>query len=460
MRSIVHSLMLALFTFNPGAVAEDSEFKLYSPVYQEDLMPHEKLKKDVYVYQNQSMREVNWFYAGLVPRLEDPSRIEVVLSKQGFTMRVSLHMTKEEVALYPLYLIERARETSLIMQEQGIAIFPDPRNQGMYQNYRNKINAIAARLSALPKSQSAYREDLYQLGLELLRKNFPSNIFLSSNANSFKWNESEEKSIALVAHFVYPITTHRFDSLPPAGTYVQSQAYSGVDGVVEERRTYYSKAQNHIFSGYPAFWISSIGSGIGVHGPIRYSRLRDRNPIYGSGESAMKRFWSDNEFIKNPLLPPSQADGSDINSNLRWDLVRTKDSGGCFRAETLELRHLLPSSRDAIFKSIKWQVIDQVDRVQDPVVGNYWYVDVDYYMISPYKRPLERREWVAKHQFKNFKGSQADRDVQIESFINSSYQFEYLDPSTVEIVVPGDLGKKSINQGRLNRAGKIPTLQL
>jgi len=153
----------------------------------------------------------------------------------------------------------------------------------------------------------------------------------------------------------------------------------------------------------------------------------------------MTRFWSENEFRNEARSPMSDFNGI----TYRWDVVRTANSEGCFRAETMELRALLPTDKNVIHNSMTWQVKTPVDLVLTP--NGEKYVDVNYYMINPYAFPLSRSAWAEKEL-----GSQA------EEFLQNSYQFEYLDPATLEFTINGRASTSAMSE--LNRAGGSTSL--
>lgn len=441
---------------NYPALANSSNPRLISPIYKQQEMPHHQLKKDVYIYQNQTNQEVSWLYGGMAPRVEDPNRIQVVISKQGYTMRVTLLMTASEVAKYPGYLVQRSFEIAKVMQENGIQVYPDNRNQQMFELYLSRVQKIAQ--DHIYFSNSGFSLEKYEKGLNLLKEYFPGNIFelkaLDALGGDF------QNQIVVAAHFVYPITTHVSGVLPRAGAYIQSHHFGKAEYAVQERRSYYSKdPESHIFGGFPAFWFSTVGSGIGVHGPIRFTDIYSSNSVHGSGPSAMRKFWLENEFIKNPLLSPFDLSAlNQMHTRMRWDLVRTNQSKGCFRAETLELRHLLPTSREVIFNEIKWQIQDQIDQVFNPELNTYQLVDVNYYLMNPSQKPLSRKNWIADRILRNQKLSKADREQRVQDFIDSSYLFEYLDPSSIEIIIPES--NRARGQGHLNRATSPNIIEL
>lgn len=440
-------------------------------VYDPDEWTQEDLKKEVYVYQNQEMGDVSWFYGGLIPRLEDPKRIQIVFSKKGYTMRASLQLTREEVANYPQYLVGRANEVAKVFSEMNIQIYPEKRNQGMFEAYSQRLIYIQENFD----TTVGYNNKKYLAGLKLLKQNFPKSIFELPPSQA----TSAPNDISVVAHFVYPITIHKSGSqFPVDGVYIQADQYSNANDSINERRTeYYTREKidtdgdgipdktvrvfkNHIFSGFPAFWIDAIGAGTGIHGPIRYSEL-DQSELgqagpYGKSREEMARYWSENEFIKVPdLLPEVEKNGTDISSKLRWDVVRTNDSNGCFRAETLELRHLLPSDPNVIHTQVRWTVITDLDQIILPGTKKKKYVDVDYYMVHPYKFPFSRKQWIAEKILSSTDRMSELKDQKIKEFIENSIQFPYLDPATIEIVISPNQGRNK-GQQRLNRAKPRP----
>ncbi len=447
------------------------------PIYSPEMMPHEDLQQDVYIYQNQSMREVSWLYVGMAPRMEDPSRVEVVFSKQGYTMRVTMELTRREIAAYPRYLVSRAEEVMDILADPEIQVHPDARNHQAFLTYLDRIEDIQNNFDL----RLNYSGQRYQQGLTLLREYFPENVFELPTARRGRWwsgdADGAPDEVAVIAHFVYPITIHRRGSgWPHDGVYIQAEHYSSRSAAINERRTDYGervwvdsngdgqpdrqvrRIKNHIFSGFPAFWLDSKGAGTGVHGPIRYSE-RDQRGLnqsgpYGRTPEAMTRFWTENEFIKDPILAPSLGGtGVDITAPMRWDVVRTNDSNGCFRAETMELRHLLPSDSERIYREVRWRVITEVDEIVIPSTGEVRLVDIDYYLVNPYQFPQSRRQWVGERILTPAQRNSAFREDYVDEFLRNSHQFPYLDPSTVELQIPLTRAYRSMQ--RLNQSGRF-----
>lgn len=365
-----------------------------------------------YVYQSQQMKYVHWMYIGFAPRMQDPKRVRVVFSKTGYTMRVSLQMTKEEVSNYARDLVNKNTEMNKIIAEQ---------NHNVYQWWRMEIfNDEVIRIWQHYDTSSNYSHAKYLQGLELLKEKFPTNIFEMPNSASLGRND-----IGLVAHFVYPITIHKLGkNFPNNGVFTideifnynfdnasDSKQKSILSSRVQDRRTDYGirvacdkngdgviganercrKIKNYIFSGFPAFWIYPSPAGVGVHGPIRYSEPFENNK---AGETCqnypkkMKDFWKANEFI-------AAHQGYEMQNALpsikyRWDLIRTNDSAGCFRAETMELRHLLPTVKSDIVRELVWTITDKIDTVTLPGSTEPKYVDVDYYITNHYGCPDSR----------------------------------------------------------------------
>ncbi|MCX7979330.1 MAG: hypothetical protein N2578_10040, partial [Bdellovibrionaceae bacterium] len=185
--------------------------------------------------------------------------------------------------------------------------------------------------------------------------------------------------------------------------------------------------------------------------PIVYS-TRDMLALDGR---KMSDFWHDNEFAETHVPNPVDWKSEPPTAQLRWDLVRTQASGGCIRAETLEIRHLLPSDPQRIYEGIVWQVLNQVDRVEDPSSHRRLWVDVNYYVLDPKLKPISRASWVEKHLYNQLgqKKRFADLPDKMDDFLGQSLVFPYRDPAAVEIVLKGDSSQKNQLQGRLNRAG-------
>lgn len=391
----------------------------------------EDLMHDAYIYQVRRSRYVNWMYIGYAPRVEDASRIRVVMSKRAKTMRVSLQLTKAELSAYPEYLSRKAGEVEEIVFTRRVQFFQSQR----VEDYISESNRIRRRYN----TNGSYSNRKAEQGLQLMRDKFPTNVFEYANFDSKGPNE-----IAAIAHFVYPITVHSSGTWPEARDYRMSVAYDSIDSAVQERRSVYTKGTgtrvSDVFGGFPAFWVDYRGAGTGVHGPIRYSSVDETNNRsgqrgpYGPARNQMWRFWQENEFLRD-----NSSQGFNQNNVAhRWDVVRTNQSKGCFRAETMELRHLLPSDRNEIFRGIVWRVIDQVDRVQTP--SGEKFVDVNYYMLNPYAFPVSRREWI-----------QRELGTDPQAFIEQSWLFNYLQPATVEFYTDG--GAEPEVMGELNRAG-------
>lgn len=450
---VIHLVFLPTVSLAQLAHLDFEDYKLTTLLYEQEEDGDKKFFYDTYMYQNQDMKSVSWLYAGFVPRMEDPNRVGVFLSKKGYSMRVSMSLTKEEVAKYPYILVKKAKDIEEIMNNFQAKVYPESRNQQQFQSYFDKINEVT---DSLAGREYQYSEEQYQLGLSWLMAFYPENIFEMEYAHHL--NASD---ISVTAHFVYPITIHKGGfNLPPDGVYIQAKEYFSSQDAINERRTeHYERKggkrvlKDHIFSGFPAFWISSKGAGIGVHGPIRYS-LKEQSSShqsgpYGKSSEGMGRFWSENEFLTKPMLPPVD-EFSPIQSRMRWDLVRTNDSQGCFRAETMELRHLLPSNPEVIFRSIKWTVMTEVDQVRLQSYEESKKVDVNYYMVSPYKFPLSRDSWISERILGlNQRLSPEVISQKVEQWKNGAILFPYLDPSTVEIILPPSSrnpGMEKLNQ--------------
>ncbi|MCB0412096.1 MAG: hypothetical protein KDD22_06185, partial [Bdellovibrionales bacterium] len=67
-------------------------------------------KSQAYTLQGSWMNQVNWLYVGYAPRMNDPARVSVTISKQGFTARVHMQLNDEDIIDYPKYLIRRKNQ--------------------------------------------------------------------------------------------------------------------------------------------------------------------------------------------------------------------------------------------------------------------------------------------------------------------------------------------------------------
>ena len=63
--------------------------------------------REAYIYAEAIRSEANWAYIGYAPRMEDPGRVRVLISKTGLTMRVTMKMNPYEVGDFPHYLVSR-----------------------------------------------------------------------------------------------------------------------------------------------------------------------------------------------------------------------------------------------------------------------------------------------------------------------------------------------------------------
>lgn len=318
------------------------------------------------------MRQANWVYLGFAPRMMDPSRVAIYLSKAGYTLRVTMEMNASEVAQYPQYLINRADVLNSTFQTRGLQVT----QPSLWNRYFDQIQKI--------------RKDKigdFKTGLKWLKTFFPKNLASVSDQG-------------VTIHFVYPITTFRGGPvLPPDGT------YNPFD--MEERKDYHNDEGkiDYVFGGFPAIWFYRTRNGVGIHGPIRYSESHDN-----AGGLPMPNFWRNNErggFGYDPQI--------DIQAKYRWDLVRGKDSSGCVRTESMEIRHMLPPSLSDV-QRVSVTAMSTWDQIV--VGGQTKFVNVEYYVVDPYQPPLSREEWLKREA----------PDMLGQNFID----MPYLDPSSVE----------------------------
>lgn len=375
------------------------------------------LVEPAYIYAEQSRGTVNWLYAGFVPRMDDSSRVKVVISKKGYTARVIQNFTAAEIAEYPSKLVSRYKEVNRVLKDKGATILQlrgENARATSFEIYAATINAIQGEMSVVASDPNSK----YVYGLNLLKRLYPQNVF--------------EVAGGVQTHFVYPITIHKSKTWPPAKNY---RPY-----IVEERRSRY-KGGNDIFGGFPAFWLDPGGAGTGMHGPIRYSDFNE--PRADGKKGTMEDQWDENNFL-NENYDPVQG----LHPKYRWDLVRIANSHGCFRAETMEIRALLPSKPSSILKSVVFSVIDDYDRVTVPGQIENKIVNVDYYLMDPYGHP-EKDRWLRSM----YLGGKAKGDWKstLGEFMKGVHTFPYLDPSTIEIKSSNGQGSATL-MGLLNQA--------
>lgn len=362
-------------------------FSLSSTVFAAPMLslPTQQKESDenlhkVYNYALAPMSHANWVYLGFAPRASDPSRVNIHISKAGFTLRLTMEMTEQEVAYYPQALINRAQKVSDILNRNNLSL---AQPQLAQQRYFNTIAKIQQRPEAT-----------YKNGLAWLKTFYPNNVFEVKDGGAIK----------VVAHFVYPITTSRYASNKP---------YDGVytTGYLDERRTDHTDLEtgvsDHIFGGFPAFWFNGH---IGIHGPIRYSNAGDRRR---SGQPVTE-LWRENE-IGNFNYDRQQ----EIQPKYRWDLIRTKGSQGCIRSEPMEIRHLLPASIHQL-KSVQIHVMSTWDQVTLPGTKAPALVNVDYYIRDHYAPAMSQQQWLQQEA------------PQMLGQLNQMKTFPYLDTAVFE----------------------------
>lgn len=380
------------------------------------------LVQKAYTLQEQTMDKVNWLYIGYAPRIQDPKRIKVILSKQGFTMRVNFQMNPEEVADYPAYLKRRADDILKIWSDQKTV---DIKQIGRFQSYLEQVDNIAST-----------GMDNFDGGYYFLSRLFPDNIRKITGPDGREWVEG---------NFVYPITVHKTGKVfyekdgkstsmtpsmkrvsPPAKTYYTQDlqerrsehwAYLEYEDGTQER----SHIQDHLFNGLPAFWFKMAAGtkGAGIHGPIRYSSKTDKNGV-----------------VRNDYLN-DQSLWEDIDPLYRFEVIRTANSEGCVRAEPMEMRHLFPSS-PKLARQVPIHIIDEIDMFDEDMDGvGDKYIDVNYYVENHYGKQ-QKMDWYLKHFITYEERQKAKKDnVSIESVLERKLQrtkvFPYLHPRIVEV---------------------------
>ncbi len=416
LKSLSATLFLGLITASaanalPAAMPRDA--KNLVPENERNNLVHK-----VYTLQEQTMDKVNWVYLGYAPRIQDPNRIRVILSKQGFTMRVNFEMTPEEVADYPSYLQRRSKAVESIL-------FPLNMPDGHFINMKQIHKFLEFQDQAQVISENSSKS--FKDGYYFLSHLFPHNV--RQVVCSF-----DTSKMCVEGNFVYPITAHRdammtlkggaritkpmAQATPPSKTYYtqflderRSAHYEYSDGY----RT--GAISDHLFDGFPAFWFKTApgSKGVGVHGPIRYSSALDKGGVIK------------NDYINDPTY------WTGINPLYRFEIVRTANSEGCIRSEPMELRHLLPSDPKAVYQ-VPIHIIDQIDTVYEN--GREYYVDVDYYVENHYRKQ-NKRDWYLKHYISYEERQQAkSQGRSIEQILDDKLArtkvFPYLHPRTYE----------------------------
>lgn len=385
----------------------------------------DKLVHQAYSLQEQPMRTVNWLYVGEAPRVNDPSRIRVILSKQGFTMRVNFWMTPEEVVDYPNYLYRKAERMKEIIQ----AANSRPGHSlkiGQYHRVEDFFH-LAGTIRDMGTS--------FDASYDLLKSFFPANIRRIPCPN-------DGRRICVEGNFVYPITIHKsamvtlkdgtrytrpmVQATPTAATYFtqylderRSAHYEYYkEGPLKGHRT--GEIADHLFNGFPAFWFKTAkgSKGQGIHGPIRYSSTYDGGIVT-------------NDYLND------RRGWENINPNYRFEVIRTANSEGCVRSEPMELRHILPSDPKLV-KQVPIHIIDEIDMIDEDLDGRGdYYVDVDYYVENHYNKNHNKRAWYKKHfityeerQYSQQTGTTIDQIL--DQKLQRTRVFPYLHPRAVE----------------------------
>ena len=391
----------------------------------------ELLHPSAYVYQQQTMDRVNWLYIGFVPRAQNASQVRVHFSKQSFLMRAHMKLSREDVARYPLDLIQRRSEVVQHTAAHRVRFFQDFR----FANWVDQIDRIE---EELPRHASV--EVRYAYGLQLLKQFFPGNIFLSRDSH-----------FPVEMQLVYPITIHEDgNGWPRDGVYTTQ--------TLDERRSVYyagtcrlpggCQVRSHIFNGYPAFWFDLRGAGTGVHGPIRFiepdeRRNRRQRAPFGNHPDEIDRFFSENNYLNEPIDPRTG-----LELRYRFEVVRTNDSKGCFRALTMELRHLLPANPVEL-KRVIFDITSERDQIDLNDGRGPRAVDIDYYVTDPYRFAMSREEWYRSHLLTAQERARNPEGVLMD-LLNNAKVFPLLDPATLEFRAPNGGGAPTLMRD-LNR---------
>lgn len=378
------------------------------------------LLHQVYSYQEQEMDVVNWLYIGYAPRVNDPSRVKVYISKQGFTIRVNILMSPEELADYPAYLVRRARA---IHDKWSDANFRLGHQLNFTQD--NRVWPYISGLLAMENEvNQGSMNDKIQRGYRLLTQHFPYNIQIVPGPDGRNWIEG---------NFVYPVTINRHGLSRPLSQ-VEPEAKSYTSFGFQERRSQHNAygiredgtygvigVQDHLFDGFPAFWLDPGGKSIGLHGPIRYSTSRPTGN-QADGPHIIER-WRNNDYLNDPSL----LEG--IDPLYRFEVIRTANSEGCFRGETMEIRQLLPANPDAV-RRVEWIVLDHFDQLRDGSI-----VDLNYYVENHYRGQSNPREWHLRHFLTYQERTELSHQEQEELLdwrLQHTVRFPYLHPRVAE----------------------------
>lgn len=389
-RKFLRDLSLAGFALLAGnKVGAFGRIPELAPSIQNFLLPAE-------IYQAGSDQDASWLYVGFLPRMQDPKRVQIVASYAGLTVRVSMLMTPDEVTDYAEYICQRAQQIEELEQGRVVQwssrLYPtafEALDSGFYQDFKQ---TVVTRFQPL-------RAAGYQANLELLKELFPMSVF--------------ERNGFVEFHMVFPTTA-------PAETEKSARSDYRIQAV-DERRSFYSVENSHIFGGFPALWFNG---NVGFHGPIRY---------LDSGDNA--------SMLKGSLSDTGKGPDQKKVSK-RWQLHRTFESHGCYRMEhVLALRAMLPAEATGDGKQ------PAVYRVRVTVLKDFDYVDIDgdglkeligvkYYWIRHSAKPDENK-WKQKFYAK----------------ANTSrlYELPYVDPGAVQIQV-GPKGRPEATMALLNRA--------
>lgn len=300
------------------------------------------------VFQQGEDKNAVWGYIGFLPRVEDPNRVQVIASKKGLTMRVSMTLTREEVEDYASFLVKKSEQ----MEEVRLGDLTIRQADGTYSTPFNVMEkkAYARFLQTIDVKVRPVVNAGFEENLELLKSFFGANL---SSINDER----------VVLDMVFPISMQKAEwknfawtkALPKAGTYLAH--------TIENRRTFYSPEASYIFAGFPAFWFNGA---IGFHGPIAYT--------------------TNSSMMAGLDLPEDQRPEKAVTK--RWQLLRAPVSHGCMRMEhSNEVRSMLPSS-DVLARKVKIVILDDYDTVKND--EGTFVVGVKYYWFDTSKKADEK----------------------------------------------------------------------
>lgn len=417
-----------------SAASNFSGAELISPTFHPDEYSLEDLFTPTEVYQTGRNYDAAWAYAGFIPRMQDPNRIQIVISKKGMTVRASAQFYKSEIRNYANYLVTKAQQMRAVqlgavpyIWGRQITLGFQTYDATTLQNFYDEVDTRARTVAEIGDPERKFLANL-----DLLRSYFPDSVHVDARNPD-------------IIHFniVFPMTPHSSTlsngGIPRAGTYT----FWGF----QERRTRY-KGGGDVFAGWPFLIFTGA---IGLHGPIRYADRNDNldfmlgdNPDWG--------------------IDPSR-DPSEISQ--RWQLIRQPNSHGCIRMEhILTLRHLLPAedvtpeqtrawgdnyNSQPLAQQVPVRVVtnpDMFDMNQDGIedlvgVNYYWYM-------------TNTRNW---HTIRNDRQGWFERyyySQGVNPADHSFFEHSYVPHHNIQIEPTGASGVRTAKDALMHQLNRLP----